>query len=177
MRATFAVVGTVWSIVLGVGGLAPIASAQPFDFTAVLSSSTSVPGAPGGGILADVGQVVLQDDGALAAITRFSNGLSSPIPAVTFNVTPGNTSATIVAYQGQTLFGGSGGTFDEFSNLSSTGGRVTFIAEAQASGNLGLFRYAHDPVTPAHLPIHREGDPISGSAASLDTGGFTPTPY
>src|SRR5687768_1290331 len=177
MRATFAVVGTVWSIVLGVGGLAPLASAQPFDFTTVLSSSTPVPGAPGGGVLADVGQVVLQDDGAVAAITRFSNGVSSPVPAVTFNATPGNGSATIVAHQGQTLFGGSGGTFDEFSNLSSIGGKVTFLAEAQTSANLGLFRYAHDPVTPARFAIQREADAISGSASSLDTGGFRPTPY
>jgi hypothetical protein len=165
----------IWALV-GVGGLAPGAVGQSLQFTTILSGD-AIPGAPGTGQLIDVGQVVLQDDGAVAALTRFRSATGPTIPAVTFNPTPGDSAAKIVAHKGQTLFGGSGGTFEEFANLSSIDGNVTFIAEAQSTANLGLFRYAYTAGLETRTPIHLEGGAIDGHASSLETGGFTPTAY
>src|SRR5688500_2334242 len=160
----------IWALV-GVGGLAPAAVGQSLQFTTILSGD-AISGAPGTGQLIDVGQVVLQDDGAVAALTRFRSATGPTIPAVTFNPTPGDSAAKIVAHKGQTLFGGSGGTFEEFANLSSIDGNVTFIAEAQSTANLGLFRYAYTAGLETRTLIHLEGGAIDGHASSLVTACF-----
>src|SRR5688500_15917165 len=148
---------------------AGIANAQNQSFTTVLDSRSSISSA---GTLAGIGQMVLQDDNAVAALVRL--GPTGTLPnAVTFNASPGNGAAQIVAQSGQphASFGiVGGGDFDELYNLSSVDGHVTFAAGETDGSGRGLFRYTYDVTSPARSAIHFAGGAISGDSATLDTG-------
>ncbi|MGB7160749.1 MAG: hypothetical protein WBD40_21980, partial [Tepidisphaeraceae bacterium] len=160
--------GATWML-LGLGGVVTTAWGQNLSFTSVLDSDSSVPGA---GTLSFVGQVVLQDDNAVASIVRFGPAGNST-NAVTFNPTPGNSAAAVVVKQqdAHAAFGVSGGgDFDEFHNLAAAGGNVTFAAvEETVTTGRGIMRYAHDATSPLRFAIHFDGDMISGSHAALYT--------
>jgi len=159
---------------LTVAVLAGVANAQNQSFTTILDSRSSIRDA---GTLAGIGQVVLQDDNAVAALVRL--GPTGTLPyAVTFSASPGNSAAQIVAQSGQphATFGvAGGGDFDELYNLSSVSGLVTFAASETDGSGRGLFRYTYDVTSPARSAIHFAGNAISGDSATLDTGFGLPT--
>jgi hypothetical protein len=156
-------------ILLGIATLAPFASAGELSFTTVIDSRSSIDGST----LADVSQVVLQDDNGVAALVRLGVGGTLP-NAVTFNPAAGNGATQVVARAGQdrATFGVSaGGTFGEFYNLAAANGQVTFAtSDVLSTGGRGLFRYAYDATAPQRSTLHFAGDAIDGAHASIDTG-------
>jgi hypothetical protein len=165
--------GATWML-LGVGSFAGVAGGQGLNFTTVVDNRTTLGG--GAETITAVNQVVLQDDNAVAAIVRFGAGGDTP-SAITFNPSPGNAATRIVAQSGQprSTFGVGGasgaGEFEEFYNLSSVGGAVTFGAgNFTTSGDRGIFRYAYDATSPTRATIHFEGNALAdGASASVDT--------
>jgi len=164
--------GATWML-LGVGSFTGVAAGQSLTFTTVVDNKSTLGGS--GETITAVNQVVLQDDNAVAAIVRFGDGGDTP-SAITFNASSGNGSTQIVAKSGQpfSTFGvGGAGGFQEFYNLSSVGGAVTFGAgNFTLPGDRGIFRYAYNGGSPTNSTIHFEGSTLlDGANASIDTDG------
>jgi hypothetical protein len=164
--------GATWML-LGVGSFTGVAAGQSLTFTTVVDNKSPLGGS--GETITAVNQVVLQDDDAVAAIVRFGDGGDTP-SAITFNASPGNGSTQIVAKSGQffsTFGAGGAGGFQEFYNLSSVGGAVTFGAgNFSTPGDRGIFRYAYNGGAPTNSTIHFEGNTlVDGANASIDTDG------
>jgi hypothetical protein len=161
-------------VLLGVGSFAGVAAGQDLSFTTVLDSNSAIAGGGTDGKLSYIGQVVLQNDNALAAVVRFGPDHN----AITFSPTPGGSTQVVVQTgdSPSTTFAASGGaSFVEFYNLSSVGGNVTFASgEVGGTGERGLFRYAYDASSPQRTTLHFEGDAIGNANASLDTGAGPP---
>ena len=160
--------GATWML-LGLGGVVTPAAGQNFSFVTVLEGETPINTA--GQPLANVGQVVLQDDNAVAAIVGVGP-IGSPVHVVTFNATPGNSFAAIIASEGQShsTFNTSGaGSFGEFNNLAASNGVVTFVG-TQSTGNTGRGVFRYDVNTSQPSTIHFDDDDVNAWNGVLNTG-------
>ena len=121
--------------------VAPSATLGAFNFQTVYHADSQIAGAPDGEILTGINQVVLSDDGRVAAIAQFG-GTS----AITLNA-PSDPAVNILAKGGDTIYGGEA-TFDGFANLAASSGKVPFVGESpSASGQYGLFRHDESQAT------------------------------